>query len=152
MDKISSKDIITWINNMDIKKEICSDGSITYRNENNELHREDGPAVEYRNGDKCWWLNGKLHREDGPAIQCASGRKEWYLNGKLHRIGGPAIEWNRDAGWFINGKLHHENGPAIIHSNGDKEYWLNGKRYDNIYNISSDEEWIKLVSKILLLG
>ena len=48
---------------------------------NNELHREDGPAVELANGNKAWWLNGKLHREDGPAIESANGDKEWYLNG-----------------------------------------------------------------------
>jgi len=24
------------------------------------LHREDGPAVEWSNGDKEWWTNGKL--------------------------------------------------------------------------------------------
>ncbi len=26
---------------------------------NSKLHREDGPAIEYPNGDKYWWLNGK---------------------------------------------------------------------------------------------
>lgn len=25
---------------------------------NNELHREDGAAIEYPNGDKMWLLNG----------------------------------------------------------------------------------------------
>ena len=24
------------------------------------LHREDGPAIEYANGDKYWYFNGKL--------------------------------------------------------------------------------------------
>ena len=32
------------------------------------------------NGYKFWCLNGKLHREDGPAIEWANGDKEWYLN------------------------------------------------------------------------
>jgi hypothetical protein len=44
-------------------------------------HREDGPAVEYANGDKEWCLNGKLHRTDGPAVERAIGTKRWYLNG-----------------------------------------------------------------------
>ena len=47
------------------------------------LHREDGPAIEYINGDREWWLNGKLHREDGPAIEFANGDKKWFLEGKL---------------------------------------------------------------------
>ena len=49
---------------------------------NGELHREDGPAIEYANGYKSWYLNGKYHREDGPAIECANGDKAWYLNGE----------------------------------------------------------------------
>ena len=46
-------------------------------------HREDGPAVEWANGTKYWWLNGELHREDGPAIERVDGSKEWFLNGKV---------------------------------------------------------------------
>ena len=46
----------------------------------NKLHREDGPAVEWANGNKYWYLNDQCHREDGPAIECADGTKYWYLN------------------------------------------------------------------------
>ena len=31
-------------------------------------------------GTKSWFLNGELHREDGPAIEYADGSKSWYLN------------------------------------------------------------------------
>jgi len=58
----------------------------------NILHREDGPAVEYANGDKLWYQNGELHREDGPAVEYANGYKSWFINGKRHREDGPAIE------------------------------------------------------------
>ena len=34
------------------------------------------------NGHKEWYFNGQLHRVDGPAIEWADGSKEWYLNGK----------------------------------------------------------------------
>ena len=47
-----------------------------------KLHREDGPAVEYRDGDKHWYLYGKLHREDGPAVEYSDGYEYWYLDGK----------------------------------------------------------------------
>jgi hypothetical protein len=50
---------------------------------NDQLHREDGPAVEYPNGSKCWYKNGKRHREDGPAIECSNGYKERWVNGNL---------------------------------------------------------------------
>ena len=31
-------------------------------------------------GIKQWWLNHNLHREDGPAIEYPDGQKQWYLN------------------------------------------------------------------------
>ena len=39
----------------------------------------------HRNGTKFWLLNNRLHREDGPAIEWANGGKEYFLNGKRHR-------------------------------------------------------------------
>ena len=33
-------------------------------------------------GTKFWYLNGQYHREDGPAIEYANGDKSWWLNGK----------------------------------------------------------------------
>lgn len=36
-----------------------------WRNEKEELHREDGPAVVYPRGTKEWWLNGiKYSKEE----------------------------------------------------------------------------------------
>ena len=64
----------------------------------------------YSNGTKEWWLDGNLHREDGPAIEYPTGHKQWYLNGKRHREDGPAIEWSNGAKeWFLNNeKIHPE--------------------------------------------
>jgi len=49
---------------------------------NSQLHREDGPACEYANGDKEWWLHDQRHREDGPACEYADGSKIWYQYGQ----------------------------------------------------------------------
>jgi hypothetical protein len=67
-------------------------GYRVWRNEAGEFHREDGPAVEYENGDKEWYLSGIKHREDGPAVEWANGTKQWWVYGKRHRKDGPAIE------------------------------------------------------------
>jgi hypothetical protein len=56
---------------------------IEYRNKNNILHREDGPAREYSFGHKVWYKNGKLHREDGPAIEFINRYKSYYFNAKF---------------------------------------------------------------------
>ena len=36
-------------------------------------------------GNKYWRLpSGGLHREDGPAIEYSNGAKGWYLNNKIY--------------------------------------------------------------------
>ena len=52
-----------------------------------------------------WYKEGKLHREDGPAIEYKNGIKEWFQNGIRHRINGPAIEYpNARIAWYIKGE------------------------------------------------
>jgi hypothetical protein len=49
---------------------------------NGKIHRNDVPAIEYKDGSKEWLVKGLLHRLDGPAIEYANGTKFWYINGK----------------------------------------------------------------------
>jgi len=44
----------------------------------NQLHREEGPALEYPDGTKFWYIRDRLHRLDGPAIESPDGEKSWY--------------------------------------------------------------------------
>lgn len=34
-----------------------------------------------KNGTKLWYKNCQLHREDGPAIEWHDGDKDWFING-----------------------------------------------------------------------
>ena len=43
-------------------------------------HRLDGPAIEWFDGSKSWWVDGKCHRTDGPAYEDADGGKAWYVD------------------------------------------------------------------------
>ena len=45
-----------------------------------EFHCEDGPAMEFENGDLAWFKHGKLNRLDGPAVIHVNGYEAWYLN------------------------------------------------------------------------
>ena len=65
---------------MDSKLTIDKLGNKIWKLPNGNYHREDGPAVEWGNGDKSWWLNDLRHREDGPAIDNGDDYKWWYLN------------------------------------------------------------------------
>ncbi len=66
---------------------------VEYRNENNQLHRTDGPAVV------CYYENGQVQRES------------YYLDDKLHRTDGPSDVW-----YFKNGQVSSEH----YHFNGQK--------------------------------
>jgi hypothetical protein len=65
--KVPNKDIIYWLTT------------------NDELHREDGPAVERPDGSKEWWVNDERHRIDGPAAEYFIGSSKiryWYYHGE----------------------------------------------------------------------
>jgi hypothetical protein len=87
---------------------------IRYLNENDQLHRLDGPAVEFYNGTKAWYINGLSHRLDGPAIE-HNGNKFWYINGLSHRLDGPALE-------YYNGKKNYYYNGEYIDVSTDKEF------------------------------
>ena len=82
--------------------------------------------IEYKSGNKFWYLNGVRHRENGPAIEYSNGNKQWYLNDKLHREDGPAVE-------FIDGK---------------KEWWINGEFISSNYIYEKEKFTTKIVRKI----
>jgi len=117
-----------------------------YKEGTNLLHREDGPAREYANGDKAWYQNGELHRLDGPACEFASGDKAWYQNGKCHREDGPAVEFKYGTfkAWYQNGKRHRLNGPAIEDADygGEKRWFFEGRSI----SCSSQEEFEKIIN------
>jgi hypothetical protein len=86
------------------------DGSTSSKYDDSKvLHRVDGPAIEYADGDKIWYIDGQCHREDGPAVENANGNKWWWVNDRRHRIDGPACEWaigNRE--WWVDGEFYTE--------------------------------------------
>lgn len=79
-------------------------GHAVFRDEFGRKHCESGPALEFNNGYKAWYVCGEFHREDGPAIIDPDGGKFWYINGERHR----------------------EDGPAIEHRDGRQEWWYRG--------------------------
>jgi|TARA_R110000851_G_scaffold169814_1_gene316109 hypothetical protein len=65
---------------MEPKMEIDRLGNKFWRLPNIIKHRTDGPAIEWVDGDKWWFLNGEQHRIDGPAIECMDGSTQWWLH------------------------------------------------------------------------
>lgn len=42
-------------------------------NNNRSVHMQ-------KNGAMIWWQGQQIHREDGPAVECTNGNKSYYLN------------------------------------------------------------------------
>jgi hypothetical protein len=119
-----------------INPQIDGYGTKRWYNEQGELHREDGPAIEYANGIKKWYLNGLLHREDGPAIEYVTGNKEWYLNGERHREDGPAREWaNGNKEWYLNDVQCSEEQFCMI-----RKFYVAKQRFFTSVDISLNVE------------
>lgn len=77
-----------------------------------KLHREDGPAVEYTNGDLDWLQEGQLHREDGPAI-------EYYLIDKFGtNYGGENVSW-----YYKGNQINCSSTEEFIRLIKLKAYW-----------------------------
>jgi len=71
---------------------IDKDGNKFWLDADGDLHREDGPAIEWANGCKYWYRKGLLHREDGAAVEGPDSQRWWYLDGKLQRTDGFMVE------------------------------------------------------------
>jgi hypothetical protein len=46
----------------------------------------ENKAIEHDRGFKIYYLNGECHREDGPAVEYPNGEKWWFLNDKYLKI------------------------------------------------------------------
>jgi len=49
-----------------------------FRNESNDLHREDGSPALQMGHLKCYFVFGKLHRADGPAVIDRYSHQYWW--------------------------------------------------------------------------
>jgi len=74
------------------------------------MELKNGLIIE-ADGTKCWYCNDELHREDGPALEKPNNYRAWFRNGKLHREDGHAIEYYNVHGewiavehWYYRGK------------------------------------------------
>lgn len=103
------------------------DDHIFWRNDQQELHNEHGPAVEECEV-KEWFFHGAFHRTDGPAVDWGNGQKEWWVHGERHRVDGPAVEHpNGSREWWLNNNRHRVDGPAMENDFGFRNWWLNGE-------------------------
>jgi hypothetical protein len=116
----------------------CLRNDVERRDDHDQLHREDGPALISTDGTQQWYWHGWLHRDDGPAVIEPDGTQKWYQGGELHRNDGPAvIEADGTQKWYQNGELHRnhfpfvKDDPVIIEPDGTQQWYQHGKLHRN---------------------
>jgi len=87
-----------------LKIKIDEYGNKRYLNDEEQLHRLDGPAVEYSCGTKYWAINGNYHRNIDLAEEYSDGEKLWRFKGERHRVGGSF--YSHSKWWFIHGEVY----------------------------------------------
>ncbi len=95
---------------------INPDGTQCWYKEDN-LHREDGPAIIKPDGEQRWFKEGKIHREDGPAVICSDGSQYWYKEGKLYERkmkGEQDVATSADIFYMVYNPLH--GAPTVRHT------------------------------------
>lgn len=130
--------------------EITQYGTLIWRDDNGEYHRDDDKhAIMCHQGYNTYYNHGKYHRPNNkPAIEylyykpefkairfwdnCISLLRpgyhkytdEYYYDGNRHRTNGPAFECATTSLWFEHGKLiKKENKSEYVQT----EFW---KKYD----------------------
>ena len=51
----------------------------------------DGTGLFIDRDLRFWLKNGEFHRDDEPAVIFKDDTEEWFQNGEYHREGGPAL-------------------------------------------------------------
>ena len=86
------------------------------------------------NGVKIWYQNDQLHRLDGPAIEWADGTKFWYQYGQQHRLDGPAVEFtDSDKYWVVRDKNITKEVNAWFKETGFSSDYENWTEEDKTY-------------------
>lgn len=111
-----------------------------------ELHRVDGPAVIYTDGDIGWFIDGVGIRSSQLYQQLAGLSDEDMLS-LILKYGSPTKEnpeydeYTNAQFWYNDySKLHRTDGPAAIYSSSIKFWYINGVK------ITSADEYQQLTS------
>jgi hypothetical protein len=86
------------------------------------------------NVHKLWIQNDLIHNQNGHAVEYKNGNKQWYLNNELHRINGPANLVNLDEERVLDEENNNDTLETVLDISYELEmYYINGKEIINDY-------------------
>lgn len=114
----------------------CSE--IHWLDENKQVpHRIGGPAATQPPGNKYWGEYGQLHRLDGPAIEWHDGNFSYYIKGKVFS----KEEWEKEVSRYKTKQnvFYHVNKDVYIDPSTTK---YKHARYSNGWELDGDQNGI----------
>lgn len=87
MGGLSKKPVLVMIKYIDVydselTRTVDEFGTVRWRNNVEQLHRTNGPAIEWADGGILWCYNGQVHKGGNlPAVIWANGDKEYWYGG-----------------------------------------------------------------------
>lgn len=114
------------------------DGNVFYTDDDGKLHRDDGPAVEYKDGTKEYWKHGKQYdsefKNEKPHVKVTPVEGTPYKKIEITHPDGTveyAIKYPTGMIEYRNkkGQIHRDGDkPAVIEPGGGKVWYKNGIR------------------------
>lgn len=104
------------------------------------LHNPRGPAIEYKNGYKEYYVKGVRHRLDGPAL-IEGTRKEFWVNGKRHNLLGPAVEYFNYREYWVNGEQLSLNEFNSLNTLTFRFNYENNRYEGSMHSLYKDESF-----------
>lgn len=89
--------------NQMIEHKIDSDG-IEFWYKNNLIHKDNGPAIIWPEGNEQWHKNGKRRRTNGPVMIYPNGKEEWRKSKRKRRTDAPAEIWPNGCEFRFSGR------------------------------------------------
>lgn len=77
---MSESDQAVW-EKLSLKELTNSRGDVVYLDHRGMKHRKFGPAFITRTGTRGWYWDNLLHRLDGPALEWYDGNVDYYIRG-----------------------------------------------------------------------
>ena len=107
---------------LDTNSNIAPDGLKEWRNARGKLHREEGPAVEYPDGSKEWWVDGATARTAPRSSRLTGRRNGGNMDGGTGRMprleNTPPARRNGGSAAYVTAKTAQPSNTLTARSDG----------------------------------
>jgi hypothetical protein len=102
-------------------------------------------------GTILWYKDDELHKEDGPALVLPDGTMTWFRKGQVHSYNDQPAIITKDGkfkAWYDSGVRHRSDAPALIKEDGSESYYYLGYFAPDV-DVFNLEPWRKEIEGLV---